>query len=274
MHSKESNRGGLIMKKIIRTIGAMLMVVCLNGTVLFASEQATVVFQADDTIAYEGSTGRNQEGVLLGKAFQGMAPGETRTECIKLENRNEKTADFYMSQETLRSLEKTKQAYGGAYDFTLKTGTQEETATSVMDALAGGYSTVEGGNQASRDGLAEVDGMEDYTYIATLEKGASTNLYLTLSLNGEGLDSTSQVDYTESVADIGMNFKVAEVSGAPEKNVVTKTVTTIRNVVVPLADTVRTGDDANIILYIVILGAGMVVTLLVAKRKKGGTNES
>ena len=71
-----------------------------------------------------------------------------------------------------------------------------------------------------------------------------------------------------------MNFKVAEVSGAPEKNVVTKTVTTIRNVVVPLADTVRTGDDANIILYIVILGAGMVVTLLVAKRKKGGTNES
>ena len=262
------------MKRIIRTICAMLMVVCLHTSVLFAAEQSAVVFQADDTITYEGSTGSNLEGVLLGTAFQGMAPGETRTECITLENRNEKTVDFYMSQETLRSLEKTKQAYGGAYDFTLKVGTQEETATSVMDALAGGYSTSGGDNQASRDGLAEVDGMEDYTYIATLEKGASTNLYLTLALNGEGIDSTSQVDYTESVADIGMHFKVAEVSKEPERNVVTRTVTTIRNVVVPLADTVRTGDDTNIILYVAILGVGMVVTLLVAKKKKGGADES
>ncbi|MGN0485460.1 MAG: LPXTG cell wall anchor domain-containing protein [Lachnospiraceae bacterium] len=253
------------MKRIWHGVCAGMLLFFLGGTVAFADTHAMVRFGADNRISYEGSTRTEGNKHLIGTTFQGMAPGETKTETITLSNENPKAAAFYLSQETLKNLEETNQASGGAYTVNLSLGDSEENAQPLLDALAGGYQE----GKASKNGLSDVDALKEYTYLTTLKQNETKNLYLTLHLEGEGIDSTKKSDYTASLAQIGMNFRVEEVASEPKKNVVTKTVTKIKDQVIPLADTVKTGDSSSLFTYSVLLVAGLGLMVGFRKKKKG-----
>ena len=58
----------------------------------------------------------------LAGAFDGMAPGDSRTVVIKIENQNSHKASFFISQKTTDALEEAGKASGGAYEFQVEIG--------------------------------------------------------------------------------------------------------------------------------------------------------
>lgn len=226
-----------------------------------AAETPAVVLTAQDEITYENCTDNR-----FGDTFEGMAPGDERTQTIQIVNENSHEAAFFLSQKTVEALEEANQAAGGAYTLKISVGESEESAESLIDIMAGGYTDAD---RASTEGLAEITELQDYTYLVQLASGKSTNLYLTLSLNGEGMDSTTNVDYTNAVAKLQFQFR------AYYKDEATPTVITeITDEKVPLFSFVKTGDATNIALFAGILLAGVAVLLTAwAKRKAGNTYE-
>ena len=83
----------------------------------------------------------------LAGAFDGMAPGDSRTVVIKIENQNSHKASFFISQKTTDALEEAGKASGGAYEFQVEIG-NDTNRTSLLDADAGGYAE----NVASAEG--------------------------------------------------------------------------------------------------------------------------
>ena len=75
------------MKKRWCSVCAFLIVFLLCSTVAWGEANPIVRFGADNQITYIGSNA-TAEGNLIGDTFQGMAPGETRTQTITLSNEN------------------------------------------------------------------------------------------------------------------------------------------------------------------------------------------
>lgn len=246
-------------------LGAVVAAAMSMTTNVMAAQQASVVFGANEEIRYEGAATKSEIGWELGEIFKGIAPGETRTEVIELKNENENEISFYMTQDTIQALEETNQAAGGAYHVQVLVGENEQDAVSLLNAIAGGYK----GNEASAKGLSEVDGLEDYTFLTTLEQDGHTNLYLTIALDGEGMDSNSYADYTASTAGIEMNFEVAYGADTKEPHVIHKTRTEVENVVTPLASSVKTGDETQFALYIGIFVLGIAIVVVSIGKKRG-----
>ena len=61
----------------------------------------------------------------------------------------------------------------------------------MLDADAGGYAE----NVASAEGLAEITELNEYRYMTALDPGESADVYVTLTLDGEGMDSADGIDY-------------------------------------------------------------------------------
>ena len=207
----------------------------------------------------------------LGKAFADMAPGDERTVVIRVENHNSHKASFFISQDTVKSLEEGNTASGGAYEYGLSVGNTIEEAESLLDTVAGGY--VAGADDAyvgSNNGLSDIKELEGYQFIADLESGASTNVYLTLYIDGEGFDS----GYANTQGEFELNFRAyyeerepvvvkEEVTRKGQPTIVQKIVDEL----VPLGS-VKTGDVLNVAAVGGILLIGVVIICLALKKRR------
>ena len=167
--------------------GLLLVLICGVSSVASAAEVQTVQLTKDNQLVYA------KDNAELVKAFEGMAPGDSRTAVIKIENNNAHKASFFLSQKTTDALEEAGKASGGAYEFRVEIG-DDTNKTSLLDASAGGYA----GNVASIEGLAEITELNEYRYVTELACGQSTNVYVTLTLDGEGMDSANGIDYSKA----------------------------------------------------------------------------
>ncbi|SFB02805.1 hypothetical protein SAMN05216249_10759 [Acetitomaculum ruminis DSM 5522] len=262
-------------------VGVITVLAMSIGMIAAASsDNATVTFTEDGSIEYTGNAGQTSNGVFLGDEFLGIAPGETATQTIVLKNENSHDAKFFLSEETIQALEETNAASGGAYKLALTTGASIEKSTSVFDGIEGGYNS---GENASTDGLAGIDGLEDYVFVAEIESGKSTNVYFTLTLNGEGMDSTNVTDYTNSLAELAFNFRVyyPDRLSPRREEVITpvegekKHVTKIKDVEVPLGGRTAsaiTGDPVKTVtivaLFTILIVSTAVVLVAMKKRKR------
>jgi len=256
-----------------KNILAIAMAFAVLGTTLpaQAADVATVSFTADNKLVYSNVTVEGNN-VNLGNAFEGVAPGETRSQTIIVQNNNERTADFYMSAEAVEALERnTESARGAGYEMKLTAG-----ETVLYDSTVGGYGA---GNEsaASSTGIEGMNSaLEDYILIATLAKGESTNVVLSIYFDGEAMDNTTAIDYSWTEGQLAFEFKVGyeDPSGITEYKEVTKKGETkhIKKIVeiieeaVPL-DVVATGDTAMIGIGLLVLVAGVCLVVL-GKRKK------
>jgi LPXTG-motif cell wall-anchored protein len=198
-----------------------------------------------------------------------MYPSETRTAEIKVVNNNSHTAEFFISQDTIQTLEDSVKASGGAYIYTLSVGSSADTATTLFTTAVGGYSSSQA---ASAAGLDDVTEIEDYTYFAKLANGESTNIYLTLHLDGEGIDT----NYANALGTLEFNFRAyyddSRRTVVESKTVTSKGATTvvkrIIDEIVPLAGAVKTGDSTPIFAVIALLLTGVVLVVISGRRKK------
>jgi hypothetical protein len=245
-------------------IAVMTVLICsyifMSASFVMAADNATVTLTKDSKIEYTSYEKQENGNVYLGNAFENMAPGDTREQTIQIVNKNKNDATFYLSQKTLQALEKINSASGGAYKLELKVGKTSKDAVSMMDAIAGGYGQ---NDKASTTGLSDVTELKDYTYLADLKSGDKTNLYLSLQLDGEGMDHTASVDYTSSMAKLGFDFRAYFKDAAQVTTVVVpvkkdNVVTNIIDQVVPLA---------KLTFAIAVISGGIVVVMFKKRRK-------
>lgn len=259
---------------------AMGMTITANAA---ETKTDTIALTANNTLEYTNGKAN------IAETFQNMAPGDTRTLTVKVTNNSTHTASFFLSQETVKTLEESNNTAGGAYTFKLSAGADEKNSTSILTTEAGGYTSV---NQASADGLKDIDELKDYQFFTELKAGETTNLFLTLSIDGEGFDSTKAVDYSNAVGALNLNFRAYYADVAP--TVVTQEQTNhgADNVVTTVTDQVmpsvlgasrtpgnnsktpgaKTGDMAPIVMTTALLGISAVaIIILTVKKRKAGT---
>ena len=260
---------GVVMKK---KIGFFLGILFFAGTgaqtIGFAAEPVpTVCLNEKKEFTYYADEDEKVpvDGLSL-NAFTDMAPGDERTQTIHLHNGSKDKVRFYISQKTLDTLEDDNEASGGAYKFNLLVGEGED-AVSLLDTETGGY---DASGKGSRDGLAEMDELKDYTFLAETDAGDGTNLYLTLKLEGEGNDNRSGNDYTDAVAQLALNFRAYDVDHPLAKD---KEIVEHKKRIINIKKTklVKTGDSIEYGIFTVVFIAGVTfVVAAVRKQRKGG----
>lgn len=255
-------------RNVITFLGTVLVMTLTFSSLVYGDTLQTVSLTNADELVYQ------EDATELANAFVGMAPGDTRTAAIRIENHNDHEAGFYISGTTTKALESiNEKARGGAYEFDLSVGTDEASAVSLLNAVAGGYDSA---MHASGDGLAEITELKDYQFLAKLKKNEFVNVYLTLHLDGEGLDSSVQTDYTDAVGQLAFQFR-AYYGEKTEPTVIEKTVVQkgatsyIRQIVdqmIPLAGSVKTGDAAPLWLMAIMFVAGAIMLITAFRKRK------
>lgn len=260
------------MERKILTIITLVFTVMMTPLTVAASEAATLTFTQGKKLVYSNvsETGSN---VSLGTAFEGVAPGETRTQTITLKNENKKTVDFYMSTQVLQALEESRETAAGAgYDIILTANGKE-----LYNSVLGGYTASD--SSGSKDGLKEINDsiLTDDVLVATLAKGKTADIILQISFDGEAMDNTSAIDYSNALAKVSFDFKVSYENSktvVTDKIIVqkgdTRYVTKTVEQKIPLA--VKTGDTAMIFSGVVVLMAGIALFFFTSKKKTEGNS--
>ena len=249
----------------IKNIAAVLLLIwtCGSSSVVSAAEIHTVQLTEENQLVY------TKDKAELAGAFDGMAPGDSRTVVIKIENQNSHKASFFISQKTTDALEEAGKASGGAYEFQVEIG-NDTGRISLLDADAG---------------LAEITELNEYRYMTALDPGESADVYVTLTLDGEGMDSADGIDYSRAAGAMEFEFRAYYaddrkpvvitnyVTEYGEDNVVTKVVKkvipkTVTEQLVPLANGVRTGDPLTVTVSAGVLVAGIVIVSIAVKKRK------
>ena len=180
----------------IKNMAAVLLLIwtCGFSSVVSAAEIQTVQLTEENQLVY------TKDKTELAGAFDGMAPGDSRTVVIKIENQNSHKASFFISQKTTDALEEAGKASGGAYEFQVEIG-NDTGRISLLDA--GGYAE----NVASAEGLAEITELNEYRYMTALDPGESADVYVTLTLDAEGMDSADGIDYSRAAGAMEFEFR-------------------------------------------------------------------
>lgn len=203
--------------------------------------------------------------------FAGMQPGDYTDISINIKNEHERTVDWYMTNEVLKTLEDTRDAAalsGGAYTYilTYKSNATGEEKTLFSSETVGGDNVSEAG-----EGLHEAtDALDEWFYLDTLKSDQGGVLTLRVALDGE----TQGNDYQDTLAELQMQFAVelraepdSGFDGNPPPSKPSK----------PRKPRVKTGDYTNYVPYLVAAAVSGLALLLLAiyslrerRRQRGG----
>ena len=130
---------------------------CMTFALVFGMSMG--VYAADTPVATFDGSGQIKYNYDykedFGDAFEGMLPGDERTQQIILRNTSEKPTDFYMEVEVIKALEEASKASGAAYTFSL-TVTQEGVNEGIPQVIYGGEGSGSawiGGRQRGAGGI-------------------------------------------------------------------------------------------------------------------------
>jgi len=212
----------------------------------------------DWEMVFDGSKiDTNFTGEDMAHDILSIQPGDSITLQIKLKNISDRKADWYMTNEVIRSLEDGSDVTkGGAYTYILKYVDPEGIETVLFN------SDVVGGEKeeaAEQEGLHEAtEGMEDHFYLDRTLKGEEAYISLYVKLDGE----TQGNVYQGTLATVQMNFAVEKVHDETITTQVTKEI--IEEKIVIISNVVKTGDTSPILLFsVVALTSGLALLALV-----------
>lgn len=187
-----------------------------------------------------------------------MQPGDDVIFTIKLSNEEKNATDWYMTNKVVRSMEDNSVANGGAYTYRLTYKDHNGSVTVIYDSETVG-GELEGNTTRAVTGVPEglheaTNSLEEYFLLDTLEKGQSGQIELRIALDGD----TQVNGYQNTLADLTMNFAV-ELRPSPVNSTREPRERTLVR-----ADTVRTADDSQLILYTVMLLTSGLLLLLIS----------
>ena len=247
-------------KRILCLAMAAIMAVGIHTTAFAETLQGG----SDWKVEFDGSKmSSNFTSADMKKDIFRLQPGDTMELQVGLKNTSEKDADWYMTNEVLKSLEDSQSiAEGGAYGYRLTYVGPDKKETVLYDS-----ETVGGEDAKKGEGLHQAtDALNQYLYLDRLSKGDVASVHLTVKLDGE----TQGNDYQDTLASLQMSFAadpvtVTTVTKKGEDKVVNKTVT--RTVTAPSKNVVRspkTGDTTQILAVCAVALASGVILLILA----------
>lgn len=260
------------MKKRILAFTMAALMLGASALPVLAEGEPTVTFTQNKKLEYSNVTTEGSN-VNLGSTFEGVAPGEERSQTIIIKNENSRTADFYMSAAAIQELEKSRaEAKGAGYEIKLTAGNSV-----LYDSKLGGYGA-DNENAASNEGIREMnEALDEDILIATLSRGQQTAVVLDIYFDGEAMDNTARIDYSNAFGQLEFNFKVGYedptgtkpvykvITKEGEKKIVKRLVEIVEEVV-PLS-AVATGDGAMIGVGALVLVAGILLVVIGKKKK-------
>lgn len=250
------------MKKIMFVFGMIASLLLGMNTVAFADEVPTATFDGSKEIKYNYSDTDN-----FGTAFEGMLPGEERTQEILLKNEYDRSVNFFMQQEVIKAFEDTVNANGAAYDISLNLVKDGETTVIFGGSEEDGAGRVGGDSE----GLANLnDAMDGWIYLTALEPDETASLQMTVKLDGES--NTNAYQSASGTFDFQFRATYDDPETVYQKGEPTYVKKEVKgeDVVTKIVRTVKTGDNAPILLLSAAGAAAvlLIVILLVVRRKK------
>ena len=239
----------MMKKKVLCLVLAAAMTIGAS-TVAFAEE-----FTGGDhwAVEFDGdSMNSNFTSDEMADVVYDILPGDTMRMQVAVSNGSDGETDWYMSNEIIKSLEEGSAAEGGAYAYSLSyiSPSGEETVLYNSDTVGG-----EGSSEAG-EGLEQADdALGEFFYLGRLEAGASGQVSLAVSLDGE----TQGNDYQNTLAQLQMSFAVEE--AAPGTVVEKEPGETIYQV----TTSPYTGDHSRAYLFSAAALASGVVLLVLAR---------
>ena len=210
----------------------------------------------DWTVSYTsaGKMSDNYSEKQWADDMRGLQPGDDITFTVTLKHENSQAADWYMSNDVIKSLE-AGAAAGSAYGYQLTYTNAKGTARTLYDSDQVGGDDTKGLNDAT-------SGLKDFFYLDNLSKGQTASVKLKVTLDGE----TEGNAYFNTLAQLKMKFAVEPPTQSSKADNKTRTVT--RTIV-------QTGDETNLFPLFVIVGvAGAallamgIVSLRLRKRER------
>ena len=238
------------MKKKLSVFILMLMMIVPSIGYVHA-EESIISFEGEaEKFIYTNNNGEVFDG------FKNLYPGETRTEKLTLVNNDYQELRFYVNSKVIDQFGNANGAKGIVYDVKFKINGED-----LFVGKVGGDKEV---------GISQEK--TDNSLIATLKKGESAVLEMTLSIDGDSMDNayqgaTGTVQYTFSVEQDDEEAPVVE-------RVVNKVVKTVIN---PITKVVKTGDTTSLALIgglLAISGLGIVYIIVTKRKKEENANEN
>lgn len=227
-------------KKLINFIMLLLALLLLPSRI-YASDTGLVTFDGQkSTFVYDKNT------TDFTNAFKNIAPGETRSMKITLQNKHEKSMTFYFNVKALQDL---KELNGANYHILILQDKKTLFDQTLSDAQNGllGLDTAKG--QTSKD-----------FNLATLKKGESRDIEFQLTLDGSSVGN----EYQGCSGIIQFQFRAEENEGtsSPVTNILK-------------SPSVKTGDETNWLLPMIgLLGSGVILITVYRFTKKKGDHSN
>ncbi len=178
-----------------------------------------------------------------------LQPGDDITFEVSAIHDNETSADWYVSNDVIKSLEEQalNDAEGSNYEYLLTWQGPKESRT-LYDSQAVGGDDSDGLNEAT-------EAMEDFIFLENMSKGQTGKVTIKVTLDGE----TEGNAYFDTLAKLKVRFAVEPVE--PEKKTTSRTTT---NTVTNNRELVRTGDDTKLFPFYVAMFVSGVLLLALA----------
>lgn len=240
------------MKKLLLVLSLILGLCTGTSSVGYAAQIPVVCLTEQEQFEYyKDSDETTKVKHLALTQFAGMAQGDTRTQTIRLQNRSEHQANFYITEATINALQTQNLTSGGVYQFRLQVGKNLTTADSLL------FASPDTNKKKSSK-------LKHFEYVTTLDAGNDTYLFLTFKLD------VPEEDYRSVLEDIPIAFR-AYAHNADSVYMESSQLYSVDSAELVMEEnTSQTEDNYKYGVFGVLLlgGVGLVASAVIAKNHK------
>ena len=227
------------MKKKLTILTIALITVMAMSVAAYANSYTA----EGGTYTFDGSSIATDTGKTLSDAISGLEPGDDITVEITYKNGDSGNTEWYMKNDVIKSLEDGgSSAENGGYTYVLENVGPDGTVTTIFSNDSVGGESTNGGT-----GLHQAtNATGDWFYIQTLGAGQSGTTRLYVALEGEAEANA----YADTEAELTVAYAVEKEDEGD--TIYEKT----------SSSGVKTGDDTNLLLPLVIFLAALLLFIL------------
>ena len=180
-----------------------------------------------------------------------LQPGDDMTFTVKAIHSNGTAADWYVSNDIIKSLEEQgDDAEGSNYSYEISWKGPKQSRVLYSSERVGGTDSDEGLGEAT-------NALEDYIFLERMSKGQRGTVTIKVALDGE----TEGNAYFDTLAQLKVRFAVEPVTSNSKKNNNSKPSTSNNSRTI-----VRTGDETRLFpLYMAMVVSGVLLMALVVQ---------
>lgn len=228
---------------------------------LLMSNQFIVMAYDSPMIQFDGNLSENfqfsSNPDSLTEKFSGMMPGESRSETFTIVNNDNREMKFFLNTQVLKDLGEDNKAIGAVYEITF-----EKDGEIFYKGTVGG----ENGSLVDLSGQR----MGEDMLMATLNKGESCELRLTIGIDGDSMDN----NYQDGIAQMQFSFSAQERQGTTSKpSYIEEFLKDPVKQTINYLSSVATGDKTNLFISIVGVFSSILLVCIFAIAKKQHNKE-